>query len=225
MIIYFKALAKETGKTWVMHIAVFIAPRMVLRCAARLGVPVLHTRECTTCSSTDANASRPYPCCRWGKLWDYSSAKLESRGKKMKKIARKKVSWRPFEAEGKICKKKSARKGKACKRYKKHGDKDFYVTKGYNNYAMRSLVSNMTAMELRRLSLNATGKAKKQREQLVNLGKLERNPTVKTDMNVPERWAGLVPQGVDFTVEGLLAAMAKGVMKPLYDSEGHATKQ
>ena len=42
MIIYFKALAKETGKTWVMHIAVYIAPRMVFKCA-RLGVPVLHT--------------------------------------------------------------------------------------------------------------------------------------------------------------------------------------
>ena len=99
------------------------------------------------------------------------------------------------------------------------------MTKGFNNHAMRSLVSNMTALELRRLSLNATGKAKKQCEQLVNLGKLERNPTVKTDMNVPERWAGLVPQGVDFTVEGLLVAMVKGVMKPLYNSEGRAAKQ
>ena len=43
MIIYFKALAKETGKTWVMHIALYIAPRMVAKCAPAS----LHMHTCT----------------------------------------------------------------------------------------------------------------------------------------------------------------------------------
>ena len=43
MIIYFKALAKETGKIWVMHIALYIAPRMVAKCAPAS----LHMHTCT----------------------------------------------------------------------------------------------------------------------------------------------------------------------------------
>ena len=42
---------------------------------------------------------------------------------------------------------------------------------------------------------------------------------MKTDENVRERWAELMPEGpttVPFTVEGLLLAMVKGEMKPLY---------
>ena len=35
MMVAFKAVAKETGKTWVYHIAVFIVPRTVRRCANR----------------------------------------------------------------------------------------------------------------------------------------------------------------------------------------------
>ena len=36
LMICFKAVAKETGKTWVYHIALFIVPRSVAKCAAPL---------------------------------------------------------------------------------------------------------------------------------------------------------------------------------------------
>ena len=76
----------------------------------------------------------------------------------MKKIARKKVCWRPFEAEGKAIKKKSARKGTACIRHKKHNDKDFfYVTKGFNNHAMRSLKTSFSEMKPSGSSRTPTG--------------------------------------------------------------------
>ena len=46
-------------------------------------------------------------------------------------------------------------------------------------------------------------------------------PSKLTEFNVPERWAKLVPESVDFTVLGLLKAMVTGVIQPLYDSEGN----
>ena len=165
----------------------------------------------------------PPPCCRWGKLWNFSSAKLESRGKKMKGIVRRQSSARPYEAKGKEIKKKGrGRGGKDSKPRKNYEAKDFYITKGHNNSQMRSVLARMTSKEHRRLSDTATGKATREREQLVNLGKMDRKPCVKTDENVPERWAGLVPQGVDFTVEGLLISMVQGKIKPLYDRTGKA---
>ena len=66
--------------------------------------------------------------------------------------------------------------------------------------------------------MNAVGAFKRSREQLKNLGKLDRERSVKTENNVPERWAGLVPPTVDFTVQGLLRAMLTGLIKPLYDA-------
>ena len=34
MMVAFKTVAKETGKTWVFHIALFIMPRTVHKCAS-----------------------------------------------------------------------------------------------------------------------------------------------------------------------------------------------
>ena len=55
---------------------------------------------------------------------------------------------------------------------------------------------------------------------MCTLGKLDRLASVKTELNVPERWAELIPTGVEYTIEGLLRAMVIGLMKPLYDLQG-----
>ena len=140
----------------------------------------------------------------------------------MKGIVRGQSSARPFEAVGKTIKKAKKRGGVASKPHKGQVTTDSYVTKGHDNRQMRTVLAKMTAKEQRRLSLRASGKAMREREQLVNLGKMERKPCVKRDENVPECWAHLVPAGVDFTVEGLLLAMVKEEMKPLYSSDGSA---
>ena len=138
----------------------------------------------------------------------------------MKKIVRKKTSGRPEMKESKKIKKKQ-RGGSASKR--RTPGTDFYVVKAHKNNQMRSVVAQMTAREMRRLSVQAIGQAKRQCEQLCKLGKLDRNTTVKTEHNVPERWADVVPLEVNFTVEGLLKAMVTGKIKPLYNIEGKHT--
>ena len=98
--------------------------------------------------------------------------------------------------------------------------KDFYFKKGHDNQQCRSMLAMVTAREMRRLAVGATGMGKRKCEQLVTLGILDRKATVKTENNVPERWALEVPQEVPFTVEGLFAAMIKGKIKPLYGLDG-----
>lgn len=142
----------------------------------------------------------------------------------MKGIVRRQSSARPYEAVGKTIKKSTTQRGgKASKARKKGGaPQEFYHTKGHRNCQMKGVLARMTKKELRRLAVTATGKATREREQLVNLGKIDRKPCVKTDLNVPERWVGLMPEGVDLDVEGLLVAMVTGKMKPLYDRTGKA---
>ena len=41
-----------------------------------------------------------------------------------------------------------------------------------------------------------------------------------SESNRNARWAGIVPDDVPFTVEGLLIGMLQGAFKPLYDIEG-----
>ena len=94
------------------------------------------------------------------------------------------------------------------------------MKKAHRNNQARSMLAKMTFSERRRLSVNATGAFKRDREQLKSLGKLDRERTVKTENNVPARWADLVPSTVDFTVEGLLRGLVTGVVKPLYDDNG-----
>ena len=43
---------------------------------------------------------------------------------------------------------------------------------------------------------------------------------MKTENNVPERWAERVPPGTSFMVEALLLAMITGEVEPLYDENG-----
>ena len=220
MIIYFKALAKETGKTWVMHIAVYIAPRMLLRCACQArplphlnasaqhcyitvpSPPVLQVGQAVGLQLCQARVARqkdeghrPRP-----------ELRAAVRGGGQDNQEGQEAWWRGLEAA------------------QGAGDHGLliYVTKGHDNRQMRTVLAKMTAKEQRRLSLRASGKAMREREQLVNLGKMERKPCVKRDENVPECWAHLVPAGVDFTVEGLLLAMVKEEMKPLYSSDGSA---
>ena len=72
----------------------------------------------------------------------------------------------------------------------------------------------------RRLSIAVSGSMRRQREQLVTLGKLDRAVTVKAEFNNVSRWAHHVPSSVPFTVEGLLKALVQGKVKPLYDVDG-----
>ena len=157
-------------------------------------------------------------CCRWGNLWKYSTAKLESRGKRMKRIVRKQSSARPssFGETKVIVKKKRGGKNSI----KSAKAKDHYFKKGHDNNQCRTILAKIHARELRRLSVQASGMSQRNREQLCQLGKLDRKASVKTENNVPERWALEVPPEVPFTVEGLLAAMITGKVKPLYDLTG-----
>ena len=94
------------------------------------------------------------------------------------------------------------------------------MVKQHNNNQMRTVLAKMTKREARRLSLTASGKQRRQREQLCLLGKQDRKASVKKEFNVPSRWAEIVPAEVPFTVEGLLRAMVTGKTKPLYDVNG-----
>ena len=57
-------------------------------------------------------------------------------------------------------------------------------------------------------------------EQLKTLGKCTLVAAVKAESNRNARWAGIVPDDVPFTVEGLLIGMLQGAFKPRYDIEG-----
>ena len=137
----------------------------------------------------------------------------------MKKIVRKQSSGRKASTLTKTIKKSKIRGGTASKL---SGDaKDFYMVKKHDNNQCRSVLAKMSAREVRRLSLRATGAHLRQREQLCAIGK-QRKHTVKTEFNVPERWTEHVPPNLQvlFTVEDLLKAMVQGKIKPMYDMEG-----
>ena len=161
---------------------------------------------------------------RWGNLWKFSTAKLESRGKRMKKCVRNQSSGRPemFTA-GKIKKRKTAPRGgvKSKKDKRTVGQDDFYWVKAHRNNQMRHALAKTTFREKRRLSRSVAGTARREREQLCSMGKLDRERTVKTEFNERSRWVPeFVPSTVPFTVEGLLRAMVTGLIKPLYDING-----
>ena len=165
----------------------------------------------------------PQAVSRWGNLWKFSTAKLESRGKRFKKIVRGQTSARPGQVGPSIIKKRkmSTRGGPQSKRDKRTKADEFtYIKKGHDNNQARTMLAKMTVAERRTLSLNCTGMRKRGQQQLCSLGKLDRLRSVKTERNVPERWAELVPDTVTFTTVGLLRAMATGLIKPLYSLEG-----
>ena len=141
----------------------------------------------------------------------------------MKAIVRKQTSARPakFEAS-KIKKRQPGPRGgkKSIPNKRTKPGEDFYVVKAHRNSQVRSALSKVTFKEKRRLALSVTGTARREREQLCSLGKLRRERSVKTEFNVPERWAGHVPFTVPFTIEGLLRAMVRGIVKPLYSLDG-----
>ena len=192
MVIAFKAVAKETGKTWVFHIALYIVPRSVHR---------------------------------WGNLWVFSSAKLESRGKVMKKTWRKQSSGRPREQCEKLIRKSrklTERGGALSKRQAAPAGaaQDFYFIKGHANVQAKQVMARVVMRESRRLGRNVPGHMRRRCEQLCAIGKVERKPPVKCENNVPERWAERVPAGTPFTVEALMLAMLTGKIEPLYDTNG-----
>ena len=127
----------------------------------------------------------------------------------MKKIVRNQTSARPSSSVTKTIKKSRKRGGKGSK-HRTVGT-EFYLVKGHRNNQCKSMLAKMHAREARRLSLNVQGMAKRHCEQLCALGKLARNPSVKNEGNIPERWAQHVPLEVHFSVEGLLKAMVLGI--------------
>ena len=177
---------------------------------------MLHAIDLLTAASVPARARR------WGNLWAFSTAKLESRGKKFKDIIRHQTSARPRDtATNSIKRKKGTRGGKASIKDKRTKEKEFIMVKGHDNVQVREGLAKMTFRERRVLALGCTGVNRRRREQLIILGKQDRERSVKTENNVPERWAELVPAGVPFTIEGLLKAMVTGIIKkPLYDIKG-----
>ena len=145
----------------------------------------------------------------------------------MKKIVRKQSSARPACGMKVIRKRKggASRGGRLSKTDKRTDkDKEFIVVKAHRNNQNKSVLAKMTIKEIRRLALNASGAARgRERRQLLTLGKLDRDASVKTEFNTRSRWEGRVPHDVPFTVEGLLRAMVVGQIEPLYDIHGKHT--
>ena len=155
---------------------------------------------------------------RYGNLWAFSTAKLESKGKRMKKVARNQTSNRKT-AIGKpqtIIRKK--RGGKMSKP-RKEGSSS-YTVGGYNGNKMAQMLGRTTYRE-ERLWNDEAAPLHRKREQLFTLGKMCMNPKVKQDpIGGAERWGSKIPSGVEFSVVGLLSAMCKGLVKPLYSLDG-----
>ena len=148
-------------------------------------------------------------------MWAFSTAKLESRGKRMKKVARKQTSNRKTSSETKTIIKKKERGGKLTK-HRKEGVTE-YTVKGYKGNKCLSMLGKTTFREEYIFSANAAPSHRK-REQLLTLGKQDIAPKVKLEKE--GRWGALIPSDVEFTVVGLLAAMVSGKIKPLYSLEG-----
>ena len=84
--------------------------------------------------------------CRWGNLWAFSTAKLESRGKVMKGIVRHQSSARPEQfGASKVKKHRKKRGGPDSKPNKRYANTpDFYMVKAHRNNQMRTVLANMT---------------------------------------------------------------------------------
>ena len=129
---------------------------------------MLHAIDLLTAASVPARARR------WGNLWAFSTAKLESRGKKFKDIIRHQTSARPRDiATTKTIKKrkKGTRGGMASIKDKRTKEKEFIMVKGHDNVQVREGLAKMTFRERRVLALGCTGVNRRRREQLVILGK------------------------------------------------------
>lgn len=139
----------------------------------------------------------------------------------MKGIVRHQSSARPEHFGAIKVRKPRKRDGPSSKPNKRFANTpDFYMVKGHGNNQMRSCLAKMTIKEKRTLSVAVSGAGRRRKEQLCALGKLDRHSCIKTEHNVPARWAGHVPEFVPFTVEALLRAMVLGLIKPLYDIQG-----
>ena len=141
----------------------------------------------------------------------------------MKGVVRKQTSGRPASfVQQTIRKRKSTPRGGVASKQDKRTDnsKKFVVVKKHDNCMVRTALAKQTFRETRRLSIAVSGSMRRQREQLVTLGKLDRAVTVKAEFNNVSRWAHHVPSSVPFTVEGLLKALVQGKVKPLYDVDG-----
>ena len=149
-------------------------------------------------------------------MWAFSSAKLETRGKRMEKLARKQTSNRKTAKGVGMTITKKKRGGKMTK-HRKEGSCTYTVA-GYTGNKCLAMLGRATFREERLMNDEC---AHRRREQLFKLGKMDIKPKVKKDLlSVPERWSGLVPSGIPFTVVGLLAAMCSGKIKPLYSIDG-----
>lgn len=156
-----------------------------------------------------------------GNLWAFSTAKLESRGKRMKKLARKQTSNQKTSTKPRLIKKKR-RGGKKSKHRVVDGVS--YWTSGYAGNKNLSMVGRTTLREERLWEADDATPHHRRREQLSTIGKIKANPKIKQDeCGVQARWGDKLPLGVTFTVLGLLTAMVSGKMQPLYTIDGKCT--
>ena len=155
-----------------------------------------------------------------GKPWPFSTAKLESRGKSMKDIVVHQSSGKPTSKVSEtIFVSRPARGGDASKKAKSGINKTVFKRAGNSGNQMRTVLAKATLRE--DLALCSKGKPMHRKaEQLMTLGKATITTTVKVENDRDARWVGKVPDGVPFTVEGLLVAMVQGKCKPLYSIVG-----
>ena len=133
----------------------------------------------------------------------------------MKRVARKQTSNRKTSKVTKTIVKKAKRGGKATK-HRTKGNTE-YTVKGYTGNKCLSMLGKTTYREEYIFSANAAPSHRK-REQLLTLGKQDIAPKVKLEKE--GCWGTMIPNDVEFTIVGLLAAMVSGKMKPLYSLEG-----
>ena len=153
---------------------------------------------------------------RFGNLWAFSTAKLESRGKRMKKLARNQTSNRNMSTIAKTIV-KTKRRGGVKSKHRKAGSTTYTVA----GYAGNKCLAMLGRTTLREDNLMNSECAHRKREQLFTLGKLATKCTVKQDLcSARERWGDRIPSDVEFSVSQLLAATCTGKVKPLYSKDG-----
>ena len=168
-----------------------------------------HTQTVTTC------------VCRRGCLWPYSTAKLEARGARCKHIVRRQTSARPRAAAGGTAKTKQsiAKRGSATqKRMGQAVQGRTSYRQGYNSSQMNQLLGIMALREKRVLGARTAHYARAP-AQLANLGKLKRE-TNKIHSEVPEAFAGIVPEDHPFTCCTIMESILTGKFPPLYGLDG-----
>ena len=133
----------------------------------------------------------------------------------MKKLARKQTSSRKTSSVSQVITKRSEDRGGEKTKHRKVGSTTYTVT-GYAGNKCLTMVGKTTLREDRLWGANAPHHRRV--EQLSTLGKLQANPKVKQDPGgLTARWGDLISAGViEFTVLGLLVAMCRGKIKPLY---------